>query len=95
MIAGGFCGSSSAKAVMVAGLSGFAELAFLMFAEIVHVEVAVVFEPVFVVSTAKARTSLMQASALGKMRTTRVLRQNGFLPRCFPAQESAFPGPAN
>jgi hypothetical protein len=45
----GFCASSSAKAVMDwLGLCGLAEVGFLVLLEIVHVEVAVGFEPVFV-----------------------------------------------
>jgi hypothetical protein len=47
-----------------------AELDFPVLFEIVHIEIAVGFEPVLVVSTAKARTSRRHASALGKMRTT-------------------------
>jgi hypothetical protein len=45
----GFCASSSAKAVMtLAVLGGLAEVGFLELPEIVDVEVAVGFEPVFV-----------------------------------------------
>ena len=56
------------------GLGGLAEGGFLVAPEIVHVEIAVGFEPVSWVSTAKARTRRRQASALGKMRTRWVRR---------------------
>ena len=56
------------------GLSGLAEVGFLVLPEIVHVKVAVGFEPVLVGLDGRARTRRRQASVLGKMRTTWVLR---------------------
>src|SRR3984885_3862765 len=51
-----------------------AEVGFFVLPEIVHVEIAVGFEPVFVGLEARARTRRRHASALGKMRTTWVRR---------------------
>ena len=45
----GFCASSSAKGGRgLTGLCGLAKVGFLVLPEVVHVEVAVGFEPVFV-----------------------------------------------
>src|ERR1700722_18256805 len=51
-----------------------AEVGFFVLPEIVHVEIAVGFEPVFVGLEARARTRRRHASALGKIRTTWVRR---------------------
>ena len=51
-----------------------AQRLFLVFAQIVHVEVAVLLEPVFVGLHREDRTSRRQLSPLGKMRTTWVRR---------------------